>query len=287
MKKATVLVVDTDRVNMRFLQKSLADSGFSVLTADNGTRCRQLLRAGRISALMVDVLLSRATRLDLILYVKQCFSDVPIIAMSSADSYSIEQESLAKGADLFVVKPVNVERIKDYIKNEGRQTGFSGVLEGLDILELFQFLILTECSAVLEIVSSGGTASFIHLDAGEVRHAVCGENTGEGALYRCLGFKSGIFRILPWRAPDVISVAKGKDFLLMEAVRRRDDARTGFQAPAPSGDFCLPAPSRPERMRSRMRVVLDRFMDSRARVSRTETLRSRPAPVADADATDR
>ncbi len=62
------------------------------------------------------------------------------------------------------------------------------------------------------------------LSDGLVVHAECGILQGEQALYRCLRFKEGTFKHLPWEEPEQVTINKPGEFLLMEAVRKRDEA---------------------------------------------------------------
>ncbi len=103
-------------------------------------------------------------------------------------------------------------------------TTFSGNVDGLDILEIFQLMILTGRQVTLEVSSRDGRQGLVFIDKGEVKHAVCDQLEGEEALFACLGFDGGKVVSRPWREPDAITINKPGEFILMEAARRRDEA---------------------------------------------------------------
>jgi hypothetical protein len=88
---------------------------------------------------------------------------------------------------------------------------------------------------VLEVSSKKGGQGLIFIDNGEVRHAKCDGLDGEEALFKCLSFEGGSFVNRPWTEPDKITIKKPGDFLLMEAARKRDEARAG---PEKGADRC-------------------------------------------------
>jgi hypothetical protein len=54
----------------------------------------------------------------------------------------------------------------------------------------------------------------------EIVHAKCGQLEGEDAVYLCTNFSGGKFLHRPWRDPEIISIDKPGEFLLIEAVRK-------------------------------------------------------------------
>jgi hypothetical protein len=91
-------------------------------------------------------------------------------------------------------------------------------------MEYFQFVILGFRKTILEVTSLVGTRGRIYLADGLVLHAELGVLRGEQALYSCLCFKEGTFSHLSWEEPEELTINKQGEVLLMEAVRRRDEA---------------------------------------------------------------
>jgi len=102
---------------------------------------------------------------------------------------------------------------------------FSGILNNMDILECLQLMMLSGKMVVLKVSSRDGEHGLIFIDRGSVRHAKCGQLEGNEALFKCLSFESGTFVNLPWHEPDAITINMPGDLILMEAARKRDEAR--------------------------------------------------------------
>jgi Domain of unknown function (DUF4388) len=144
-------------------------------------------------------------------------------AKSGADS-AINQPEKPAATRLQVVKEVKEE--KHALREENSPTDvYSGHVQGVDILEYLQFVLLTGRSTVLRLVATDGTEAKLHLSGGKVVHAVRGKIEGEDAFYQSMQFKGGSFSHLPWEEPPRASIDKIGDLLLLEAARRRDEAK--------------------------------------------------------------
>ncbi len=126
---------------------------------------------------------------------------------------------------ILLSKPVDVGQLMAYLTaSSQRRSSFSGLIEDVDLLEYFQFIILGSRKTVLQVTSLIGTTGRIYLAEGLVLHAELGVLKGEQALYSCLCFKEGTFSHLPWQEPTELTINQPGEFLLIEAVRRRDEA---------------------------------------------------------------
>jgi CheY-like chemotaxis protein len=223
-KNSSILVVDTDQEGARALAMSLKECGHSVLTARDGIHALSILEFRAFDALIVDVVSTGKESLTLIGWAGTMCPRPRIVAMADPKLAEAERETLEKGANLFLRKPVDFDRLIKFLEPSPARSSFTGTVEGVDIIEYLQFVILGGRKTILEITSSIGTAGRLYLVNGTVMHAECGVLQGEQALYRCLSFKDGTFSHLPWVEPERISVGKPGDFLLMEAMRKRDEA---------------------------------------------------------------
>lgn len=183
-----------------------------------------ILEFRAFDALIVDVASSGKESLTLIGWAGTMCPRPRIVAMADPAVADAEDETLEKGANLFLKKPVDFVRLIKFLEPSPARSSFTGTVEGVDIIEYLQFVLLGGRKTVLEITSSIGTAGRLYLADGTVMHADCGVLQGEQALYRCLCFKDGTFAHLPWTDPGRVTIGKPGDFLLMEAMRKRDEA---------------------------------------------------------------
>jgi len=105
-----------------------------------------------------------------------------------------------------------------------KEYSYSGMVEGIDILDYIQWILLDRRSTVLEIGLPNGTSCSVYLKEGEIIHAVNDELEGEEALYTSVMFPSGRFGHETWTEPDRKTIKKPGTQLLLEAARRRDEA---------------------------------------------------------------
>ena len=115
------------------------------------------------------------------------------------------------------------------ISSTKSDTAFSGSIDSIDILDYLQLMMLSGRRVVLEVSSKDGRQGLIFIHNGEVKHAKCNQLEGEEALFKCLSFEGGSFVNLPWRDPEKNTITKPGDFLLIEAARKRDEARQQSQ----------------------------------------------------------
>jgi hypothetical protein len=109
---------------------------------------------------------------------------------------------------------------------KANRCSFSGKVEGVDILDYVQWLLMDGKQTVLIVLPHRNVPCRLFLDRGKVVHAVAGEAEGEEAFYRMAQYISGEFVHLPWTEPENITIESEPTSLLFEAARRRDEAET-------------------------------------------------------------
>jgi Domain of unknown function (DUF4388) len=105
-----------------------------------------------------------------------------------------------------------------------KEYAYSGMVEGIDILDYIQWILLDRRSTILEIGCPNGTFCRVYLTEGEIIHAVNGKLEGEEALYASVMFPSGRFGHETWTEPERKTIKRPGTQLLLEAARRRDEA---------------------------------------------------------------
>jgi CheY-like chemotaxis protein len=208
------------------MAKVLTRAGFDVLTSDNASDCRGLLKSHEVDILIIDVLTCETMEFELISWARRTCPHIRIVAMSDFEpSFHERRVSLNKGANLFMPKPVDdVEGLVRFLLTGEALATFTGVLDEIDIIEYIQFILQTGRQVIVEISATQGGLGKIFIDNGAILHAVCGSQEGEEALYSCLRFKGGEFSNLRWTPPDKVTINKPSPYLLVEAARRRDEA---------------------------------------------------------------
>lgn len=220
----SILIVDSDESSVKRLAKTLKHLGHSVLVTADATHAVSILEFRAFGVLILDVETAVQKGIDLVGYAG-CINPKPrIVAMDKEVTSETERELVDRGASLILRKPVNLRTLLDFLEPTRIRSSFSGKVEEIDILEYVQFILLGGRKTVLEITSTLGTKGRIYLADGNIIHAECGVLEGEKALYRCLCFMEGAFSHVPWEQPEEATINRPGEFLLMEAVRKRDEA---------------------------------------------------------------
>lgn len=106
-----ILVVDDDPDILVFLQVILEDEGYTVVTSEKGEYLEQLHNGGLPDLILLDMLLSGKDGREIVKYLKREpeTSLIPVIMISAHPS--AEKEALQAGADDFLAKPFNIDKL--------------------------------------------------------------------------------------------------------------------------------------------------------------------------------
>jgi CheY-like chemotaxis protein len=228
-RKDSILLVDDDPEVVWALGRYFARAGFPVTTCGDGEEAISLLRTKQFDTVITDIQMPRLNGLALVDWLRMNRSGTRVFVITAFGGPSIRHLSIRKGAILYLEKPVDPDLLAEALTSPKEEAAFSGNIDNIDILDYLQLMILTGRRLVLEVSSKYGAQGFIFIDKGEVRHAKCDDLQGEDALFKCLGFEGGSFVNLPWSEPEAITIRRPGDFLLMEAARKRDEAREGAE----------------------------------------------------------
>jgi DNA-binding response OmpR family regulator len=106
-----ILVVDDDPDILEFLQVILEDEGYTVVTSDKGEYLEQLHNGGLPDLILLDMLLSGKDGREIVKYLKREpeTAHIPVIMISAHPS--AEKEARLAGADDFLPKPFNIDKL--------------------------------------------------------------------------------------------------------------------------------------------------------------------------------
>jgi ActR/RegA family two-component response regulator len=218
----SILIVGTDQTWIGPLTSTLTSHGHRILIARDSSHPLSILEFRAVDIVIIDLDGLNGDERAILSRARSAIPTPRVILLGRADP----------GANVYVVdndvmlfpRPVNVDKLAAYLgTTPQRRSSFSGLVEDVDLLEYFQFIVLGLRKTILEVTSLVGTRGRIYLANGLVLHAALGVLKGEQALYSCLCFKEGTFSHLPWEEPAEVTINKPGEFLLIEAMRRRDE----------------------------------------------------------------
>ena len=133
------------------------------------------------------------------------------------------------GAEDVLEKPLNLDVLLAKLRralqrHAGAATaGISGRLSDLSLVDVLQTLLLASKTAVVR-VTGGPEPGAVHVREGRLVAATLGPWEGEDALYALVDVEDGRFDVR-FEDTGVVNLRGSSDFLLLEAVRRRDERR--------------------------------------------------------------
>jgi two-component system, chemotaxis family, chemotaxis protein CheY len=104
-----VLVVDDASLVRLYYRKALEDAGFDVAEALNGLEALEILVAGPVDLLIVDINMPRMDGFSFVRALRRCAADVatlPALMISTEAEVQDVAAARAAGANFYLVKPV-------------------------------------------------------------------------------------------------------------------------------------------------------------------------------------
>ena len=113
--QGTLLVVDDDEGNRGILARRLGRQGYTVLTAENGTRALEIAReTAELDLVLLDVIMPDLTGNQVLKELKadDLLRDVPVHMLSAMDDMDSVVECILLGADDYLSKPFSPVLLK-------------------------------------------------------------------------------------------------------------------------------------------------------------------------------
>ncbi len=114
--RSHILVVDDDRSIRRSLEKFLGDLGYAVSTAEDGPSGLAALEVGGIDLVLLDLGLPGMDGLEVLARVQGREGVPPIVVITARDDMRTTVTATQRGAWDYLVKPLDIERLKISVK---------------------------------------------------------------------------------------------------------------------------------------------------------------------------
>jgi two-component system response regulator AtoC len=110
-----ILIVD-DEINMRLvLTAMLKKEGYEVASASNGQEALQILKSGRIAAVVTDLKMPNIDGMELLNHITLQHPAIPVIMITAHGTVATAVEALKKGALDYITKPFELDELKNVI----------------------------------------------------------------------------------------------------------------------------------------------------------------------------
>ena len=228
-RRSKVLIVDDEDNIVLALHRVLYQDNdrYDVLVASSAEIAQQILEGVRVDVLVTDVQLPEKSGMDLLSWVAVQAPSTRVIVMTAFDVSGIKDRAHAFGCLQLMRKPFDVHEMRAAILRAlSLRDSFAGNLAELSSVDVIQMLCIGRKSVALRL-SEGASTGVIHIENGQPVHAVWDDVAGEEAFFRILAVKNGLFYTAPL-PPDVERSMRGDwQYLLIEGMRRLDEAAAG------------------------------------------------------------
>jgi len=114
------LVIDDVTVSRFAVRSFLEELKVDVVEAEDGDKALSMLNLGDIDVIMLDWHLKKKSGIDLLKVIRDKYGDkIKIIVFSGVESGDKKSEVIAVGANGYLSKPTNKEKIEDEFKRVG------------------------------------------------------------------------------------------------------------------------------------------------------------------------
>jgi hypothetical protein len=150
-----------------------------------------------------------------------------LLAVGLISRFELEGRKTGE-TDTIDLAGINTERSEQdglrRLQRKRTQYLYSGKVEGVDILDYIQWILIEGRQTVLEVTPQDGMPCKLYVNDGKILHAETMEMVGEKAFYRLVQSPRGEFSHLPWTEPETTTIEKAGMQLLFEAARLRDES---------------------------------------------------------------
>ncbi len=112
MSKATILVVDDEKLICWSLKENLQKEHYEVLTANSGEEAMEIIEQERPDLILQDIKLPGVDGIEVLEKVKKLREDSLVIMMSAYGDINTSVKAMKLGAYDFIEKPFNFEKLK-------------------------------------------------------------------------------------------------------------------------------------------------------------------------------
>ncbi len=246
MEAKRILIVDDDTQLALTLAQSLNARGkFIAEAVFSGEEALEFIKKDKPDLVVTDIKMGGISGLELLSRIRSQFPEIGVVVMTGYSLPEIKEEAHFRGSLAYIEKPFEVEELEETCeralkisKIQNQKAGFSGKVASLSLVDVIQMNCLARATNAI-VVESGGEKGVIYFKEGEIVHCEVDELEGEEAFYNILSWQGGYFQIQHNLFPPKETINLNWNNLLMEGLRRLDEADISNRSPPEEAELDL------------------------------------------------
>ena len=117
-QKMKVLIVDDEPLNLDYIEQRLEDLNYQIITAADGQEALNKIKSEQPDLILLDLMMPVLDGFAVLKEIKgdNYLRDIPVIIVSAVDDSKSIVKGIKQGADDYITKPIDAERLKKKVR---------------------------------------------------------------------------------------------------------------------------------------------------------------------------
>ncbi len=237
----TVLVVDDEKSFLLSLEEGLRHStDFRTITAENGKKAVEALGKNKVDLVVTDLNMPEMDGFQLMAFMLKTWPQIPVMVMTAYSTPEIKAKLELLGSFRLHEKPINLKDLSKSIVSSLSAMDASHI-KGITLPAFLQLITMERKTCTLKVTSPGLTG-FLCFQDGTLMDAQTRTTRGEEAAYDIVSWDDVAIEITSICKTQTNQIGKSLNYVLMEALRRKDEKQSKVKQPAPGAAAVATAP---------------------------------------------
>ncbi len=127
-RQSSILVVDDDRVTLKYMQGVLSSMPFKVYYAQSGAEALARAEKVKIDLAFIDIVMPNMDGFETMMRWKKLQPDTIIVIMSSYNDDATVKRAIAEGAHTYLFKPINRIDVFSIVSKTLKNAGLDAII---------------------------------------------------------------------------------------------------------------------------------------------------------------
>lgn len=116
-EKARIMVVDDSAYMRELIEDILLEKGYDVKQASSGDEMLEIMESFMPQIVFMDIVMPQKNGIEMTEILKKKYPNIKIVVCSAHNNLPIQKKALESGADMFLPKPFDANKIEMIVEN--------------------------------------------------------------------------------------------------------------------------------------------------------------------------